>query len=89
MHRLAAAGIATLALLAACHGAKTTGDAVRANYENSAAAIDRQAQAQPNPTAKKIYHARADALREEGRDRETGLEGGTPSSGPSDPGNRD
>ena len=82
MTRLVAAGIATLALLAACQAERTAGDAVRANYDNSAEAVERQAQAQPNPIAKKIYQARADALREEGSDRKTGLEGGTPSSGP-------
>lgn len=88
MIRFLAASLAALTLLAACHAEKTAGDTVRANYDNSAEAIDRQAQAQPNPTARKIYRARADALREEGKDRETGLEGGTPSSGPDAGGGR-
>ena len=82
MHRLIVAGFAALSLAApACHGEENGGDAVRAHYDNSADAVERQAQTQPNPTARKIYQARADALREEGKDRETGLKGGTPSSG--------
>ena len=84
MHRIAIVSLAALPLLVgACHSRKTGGDAVRAQYDNSADAVEQQAQAQPNPTARKIYKARADALREEGQDREKGLEGGTPSSGPS------
>ncbi len=83
MHRLIAVGLAASPLtLAACHDGRNGGDAVRARYDNSADAVERQAQAQPEPTARKIYQARADALREEGRDRETGLNGGSPSSGP-------
>jgi hypothetical protein len=83
MHRLVTISLAALPLLAAgCHADQTGSGAVRAQYDNSADQVEQQAQAQPNPTAKKIYKARADALREEGKDRQTGLEGGTPSSGP-------
>jgi hypothetical protein len=69
-----------LTLVAGC-GEKTQGDAVREAYDNKAAQIDAQAQQQPTPVAKKIYKSQADALREEGKDREKGLEGGTPSKG--------
>lgn len=83
MHRLIVAGLAASSLtLAACHGPRNGSDAVRAQYDNSADAVERQAQGQSDPTAQKIYQARADALREEGKDRETGLNGGSPSSGP-------
>lgn len=72
--------LAALALLAGC-GENTAGDKVREAYENKAEAIDNQAEAQPTPTAKTIYKAHADALREEGRDRENGLEGREPTEG--------
>jgi hypothetical protein len=79
--RLAVLPLAAAALLTGCQES-TAGDNVREAYDNKAAAIDQQAEAQPNPAAKEIYRARADAIREEGRDREKGLEGGEPSSGP-------
>jgi hypothetical protein len=66
--------------LAGCHQ-KTQGDAVREVYDNKAKAIDAQAEQQPTPVAEKIYKSQADAIREEGKDREKGLEGGTPSKG--------
>ena len=77
--RIAALLLLSIAL-PACQQ-KTGGDAVREAYENRAVAIEAKAAAQPTETARKIYKARADALREEGRDREKGLEGGTPSKG--------
>ena len=46
--------------------------------------VDRQAAAQPTEVGQTIYKAHADALREEGKDREKGMEGGQPSSGPAD-----
>ncbi len=58
------------------------GDIVRRQYDNKADQIDRQAAVQPTPQAKKIYRAQADAIRDEGKDREKGLEGGKPSHGP-------
>ena len=81
MRRLIAAGLLALPMLAACHE-KTQGDAVREAYDNKAAQIDKQAEQQPTRTAKEIYHDQADAYREEGKDREKGLEGKSPSSGP-------
>jgi hypothetical protein len=74
--------VAVLALLpaAGCHR-KTEGEAVRDVYENKADAIDAQAAQQPTPVARTIYKHQADALRDEGKDREKGLEGGTPSKG--------
>jgi hypothetical protein len=69
-----------LPLLAGCQE-NTQGDAVREAYENKAKAIDAQAEQQPTPVAKQIYKDRANAFREEGKDREKGLEGGQPSSG--------
>lgn len=73
-----------LPLLAGCQQ-KTAGDAVRQAYDNKADQIDKQAEQQPTKTAKDIYHDQADAYREEGKDREKGLEGKTPSSGPNPP----
>ena len=66
--------------LAACRP-ETRGDAVREAYDNKADAIEARAARQPTPVARKIYEAHADAIREEGKDRERGLEGGTPSKG--------
>ena len=66
--------------LAAC-GQRTQGDAVREAYDNKADVIEARAARQPTPAAKKIYQAHADAIREEGKDREKGLEGSTPSKG--------
>ena len=80
MRRLAALSLLALPSLAACHE-NTQGDAVRQAYDNKAAQIDRQAAQQPTPVAREIYKDQADAYREEGKDRETGLEGGTPSKG--------
>lgn len=82
--RLFVLSLLALPMLAACHE-KTQGDAVRAAYDNKAAQIDRQAELQPTKTAKDIYHDQADAYREEGKDREKGLEGKSPSSGPNPP----
>jgi hypothetical protein len=70
-----------LPLLAGCQQ-KTQGDVVREAYDNKADQIDAQAAQQPTHTARDIYHDQADAYREEGRDREKGLEGKKPSSGP-------
>lgn len=84
MRRLIAVGLLALPLLAACQQ-KTQGDAVREAYDNKAAQIDKQAEQQPTRTAKEIYHDQADAYREEGKDREKGLEGKSPSSGPNPP----
>jgi hypothetical protein len=75
------AGTGVALLLAGC-GEKGAGDAVRAHYDNQADAIDAQARRQPTDTAKDIYKARADAIREEGKDRQKGMEGREPSSGP-------
>lgn len=79
--RLLMLSLLALPLLAACQQ-KTQGDAVREAYENKAAQIDAKAEQQPTKTAKEIYHDQADAFREEGKDREKGLEGKTPSKGP-------
>jgi hypothetical protein len=67
-------------LISGCHQ-KTEGDNVRAAYDNKADQIDAQAKQQPTQTAKEIYKDQADAYREEGKDREKGLEGGKPSKG--------
>jgi hypothetical protein len=82
----AAVRLSLFALLIApgCHE-NTQGDAVREKYERQADQIDRQAAQQPTATARGIYHDQADAYREEGRDREKGLEGKEPSSGPNPP----
>jgi hypothetical protein len=85
MRRLIVVGLIALPLLAACQE-KTQGDAVREAYDNKADQIDAQARQQPTQTAKDIYHDQADAYREEGKDREKGLEGKSPSSGPNPPG---
>jgi len=82
--RLFVVSLLALPLLAGCHE-KTQGDVVRQAYDNKAAQIDRQAEQQPTRTAKEIYHDQADAYREEGRDREKGLEGKSPSKSPSPP----
>ena len=79
--RLLVVSLLALPLLAGCHE-KTQGDAVRQAYENKADQIDAQAKQQPTKTARDIYHDQADAYREEGKDREKGLEGKRPSSGP-------
>ncbi|USI71398.1 hypothetical protein [Sphingomonas morindae] len=72
-----------LLLLPACQQ-RTEGDRVRAAYDNKADAVEAQAQVQPTAVAKTIYKAQADALREEGRDRQKGLEGRSPSKGQGD-----
>lgn len=79
--RLFVLSLFVLPLLAGCHQ-KTQGDAVREAYENKADQIDAQAEQQPTSTARDIYHSQADAYREEGKDRQKGLEGKKPSSGP-------
>jgi hypothetical protein len=71
-------------LLAGCHQ-KTQGDAVREAYDNKADQIEAVADNQSNPVKKQIYQDQADSYREEGKDREKGLEGKTPSSGPNPP----
>ena len=81
MRRAFTTCLLALPLLAGCNDA-TKGDVVRQQYDNKADQIDQQAAVQPTPQAKKIYQAQADAFREEGKDREKGLEGGKPSSGP-------
>jgi hypothetical protein len=81
MRRAITICLLALPLLGGCQK-PTKGDVVRQNYDNTADQIDRQADAQPTPQAKKIYKAQADAFREEGKDREKGLEGGKPSKGP-------
>lgn len=70
--------------LAACgrNPEHRTAGVVRSAYDRRADAIENQGQAQPTPVAREIYEARADAIREEGADRQKGLEGKTPSSGP-------
>jgi hypothetical protein len=78
--RLFVLSLLALPLLAACQQ-KTQGDAVRQAYDNKADQIDAQAKQQPTQTAKDIYHDQADAYREEGKDREKGLEGRSPSKG--------
>jgi hypothetical protein len=82
--RLFALSLIALPLLAGCHE-KTQGDAVRQAYDNKADQIDAQATRQQTKVAKDIYHDQADAYREEGKDREKGLEGKSPSSGPNPP----
>ena len=84
MRRLALLSLLALSLVAGCRQ-KTEGDAVREAYDNKAAQIDAKAEQQPTSTAKEIYHDQADAFREEGKDREKGLEGKTPSKGPAPP----
>jgi hypothetical protein len=81
MRRAFMSCLLALPLLGGCQKA-TTGDVVRQHYDNKADQIDQQADAQPTPQAKHIYKAQADAYREEGKDREKGLEGGKPSKGP-------
>jgi len=83
--RLFVLSLLALPLLAGCQQ-KTQGDVVREAYDNKADQIDAQAEQQPTKTAKEIYHDQADAYREEGKDREKGLEGKTPSKGPSSAG---
>ncbi|WBO23027.1 hypothetical protein [Sphingomonas abietis] len=80
MRRIFALSLLALPLLAGC-GQKTEGDAVRQAYDNKADQIDRQAANQSTPTAREIYKDQADSFREEGKDREKGLEGRTPSRG--------
>jgi len=81
MRRAYLSSLLVLTLLGGCHE-PTKGDVVRQRYDNTADQIEQQADAQPTPQAKKIYKAQANAFREEGKDREKGLEGKTPSSGP-------
>jgi hypothetical protein len=81
MRRFVILSLLVLPSLAACQQ-KTQGDAVREAYDNKADQIDAQAKQQPTPTAKAIYHDQADAYREEGKDREKGMEGRKPSRGP-------
>ena len=54
-------------------GPRTAADKVGGYFDNKADAMDALAEQQPTPLAKQIYHNRANALREEGRDREKGL----------------
>jgi hypothetical protein len=68
------------AALAGCHQ-QTQGDAVREAYDNKADQIDAVADNQANPVKKQIYKDQANSYREEGKDREKGLEGRQPSSG--------
>ena len=80
MRRALALCLLALPLIAGCQQ-KTEGDNVRQAYDNKADQIDAQAAKQPTPVAKKIYKDQADSYREEGKDREKGLEGGKPSKG--------
>jgi hypothetical protein len=80
MRRAAIASLAALGVLAGCHQ-KTQGDAVREAYDNKADQIDAVADNQANPIKKQIYKDQANSYREEGKDREKGLEGRQPSSG--------
>jgi hypothetical protein len=80
MRRTLALCLLALPLLAGC-GHKTEGDAVREAYDNKADQIDQQAANQATPTAREIYKDQADSFREEGKDREKGLEGRKPSKG--------
>lgn len=73
--------LSALPMLAACHKS-TAGDAVREAYDNKADRIDAAGAKQPTKTARELYHDEADAYREEGKDREKGLEGRAPSKGP-------
>jgi hypothetical protein len=81
MRRVSAILLLALTTLAGCQQ-KTQGDVVRQAYENKADQIDAQADQQPNKIAKQIYKDRADSFREEGKDREKGIEGGEPSKSP-------
>jgi hypothetical protein len=74
-------------LLAGCRE-KTQGDVVREAYDNKADQIEAVADNQSNPVKKQIYKDQANSYREEGKDREKGLEGKQPSSGLSMSGNR-
>jgi hypothetical protein len=80
MRRLLLPCLIAITTLSACHQ-DTAGDAVRRAYDNKADQIDAEAKQQPTSTAKEIYHDQADSYREEGKDREKGLEGGKPSKG--------
>jgi hypothetical protein len=80
MRRLLALSLLAVPLLGACHQ-QTQAGAVREAYDNKADAIDQQADQQPTPVARELYHDHADAIREEGKDRQKGLEGKTPSAG--------
>lgn len=65
--------IAVSSLLCACHR-QSGPDRIADIYGNRANAIDNEAEQQPNPVAKTIYHSRADAVRAEGEERKAGLE---------------
>jgi hypothetical protein len=80
MRRALVLCLLVLPLVAGCQQ-QSQGDLVREAYDNKAEQIDRQAANQSTPVAKQIYKDQADAYREEGKDREKGLEGGTPSKG--------
>ena len=58
--------------LAGC-GPRSAADKVGGYFDNKADAMDALADQQPTAQAKQIYHNRANALREEGKDREKGL----------------
>jgi hypothetical protein len=80
MYRAVIAPLLAIGVLAGCHQ-KTQGDAVREAYDNKAEQIDAVADNQANPIKKQIYKDQANSYREEGKDRERGLEGKQPSSG--------
>jgi hypothetical protein len=80
MRRALALCMIALPFLAGCQQ-KSKGDTVRQAYDNKADQIDAQAANQSTPVAKEIYKDQADSFREEGKDREKGLEGGKPSKG--------
>jgi hypothetical protein len=80
MRRAAILPLLAIGVLAGCHQ-KTQGDAVREAYDNKAEQIDAVADNQANPIKKQIYKDQANSYREEGKDREKGLEGRQPSSG--------
>jgi hypothetical protein len=79
-------GLIGVIALAACHR-ETTADAVKANYDNRADAIERQADAQPTDVAKRIYKDQADAMRQEGQERSKGLKKAGVDNPPPMPGN--
>ena len=71
--RLSVLSSCLLALaLAGCHQ-PTAADKVGDYFEKKADAMDALADRQPTAQAKQIYHDRANALRDEGKEREKGL----------------
>jgi hypothetical protein len=63
--------LVALALTGCQH--RTAADKIDDYFENKADTMDALAEQQPTAQAKRIYHNRANALRQEGEERESGL----------------